>query len=125
MLRFKSDKYSSAFPLAAFKMRLHCQSFLKKKTPETATVALLTLATFSNRMQVGLFLFCIALPKVVNLSKSTVIPCLHEQPKLDPIAKIGWKDRNFPILFGRTTKIRPILAVRVNEGSVLRADLLA
>ncbi len=35
-------------------------------------VALLTLATFSNRMQVGLFLFCIAWPKVTNLSNYTV-----------------------------------------------------
>jgi hypothetical protein len=33
--------------------------------------------------------------------------------------KIGQKDRNFPIFFGRTTKIRPILAVRVNEGLVV------
>ncbi len=30
--------------------------------------------------------------------------------------KIGRKDRNFPIFFGRTTKIGLILAVRVNEG---------
>ncbi len=30
--------------------------------------------------------------------------------------KIRQKDRNFPIFFGRTTKIGPILAVRVNEG---------
>ncbi len=30
--------------------------------------------------------------------------------------KIGRKDRSFPIFFGRTTKIGPILAVRVNEG---------
>jgi hypothetical protein len=30
--------------------------------------------------------------------------------------KIRRKDRNFPIFFGRTTKIGLILAVRVNEG---------
>ncbi len=30
--------------------------------------------------------------------------------------KIGRKDRNFPIFFGRTTKIGLILAVHVNEG---------
>jgi hypothetical protein len=29
--------------------------------------------------------------------------------------KIGRKDKNFPIFFGRTTKIGPILAVRVNK----------
>ena len=41
--------------------------------------------------------------------------CTNSQNRIR-LHKIRQKDRNFPIFFGRTTRIGPILAVRVNEG---------